>query len=298
MRTEPCLEADYMQSDDYEQADSVELYEDNAFHYSRLAEWYITACMTYLLIEAFFHKFIEHALKSQTYWFLNLTPWKTLPSVLWFFSFGLLFGIFIFLSKKEGLVPIRGKALFFSLWLVILFATFHGKIAGYPTWLATFRQTILPSVIVFWVAPLAQSIRYKVILSRFITISLPLAVINLFYGINFFAGGAIISKDSLFTASWIGTYILILAYLAAFARIIAGQKKRLDCYGNTFLWYPGSSPETCNSYIRFCKLSVIISCLQGATVRGRYSYWEDFYLDHYYPDRWNDRWFNNFRFWK
>ena len=76
----------------------------------------------------------------------------------------------------------------------------------------------------FWVVVLAQSIRYEVILSRFITLSLPFAVINVFYGVNFFAGGAIISKDSLFAADWKGTYILILAYLAVFARTIAGRK--------------------------------------------------------------------------
>ena len=215
---------DYMQNDDYGQADSIEHYGNNAFHYSGLAEWYITACMGYLLVEAFFYKFIEQAIKSRAYWFMNLTPWNTWPSVMWFFTFGLLFGVFIFMSKKKGLVPIRGKALFFLLWIVILFGAFHGKVAGYPIWLGTFRQTILPSAIVFWVVILVQSIRYEIILSRFIIISLPFAVINVFYGINFFAGGAIISKDSLFGASWYGSYVLILAYLAVFARMIAGKK--------------------------------------------------------------------------
>ncbi|HDY75193.1 MAG TPA: hypothetical protein ENH49_01580 [Candidatus Marinimicrobia bacterium] len=213
-----------MQNDDYGQAGPVEYYGNNALQYSGLAEWYITACMGYLLVEAYFYNFMDHTLKARAYWFLSLTPWNTWPSAMWFFSFGLLFGIFICLSKKDGLVPIRGKALFILLWLVILFGAVHGKIAGYKPWLGTFRQTILPSAIVFWVVVLAQSIRYEVILSRFIVISLPLAVLNVFYAVNFFAGGAIISKDSLFGASWYGTFILILAYLAAFARTIAGQK--------------------------------------------------------------------------
>lgn len=224
MRIYPYLEADYMQNDDYSQTGSIESCGNSYFQPSGLAEWYITACMGCLLVEAYFYNFMDYTLKSRAYWFLSLTPWNTWPSAMWFFSVGLLFGIFISMSKKEGLVPIRGKALFLLLWLVILFGAFHGKITGYPIWLATFRQTILPSVIVFWVVVLAQSIRYEVILSRFIVISLPFAVLNIFYGINFFAGGAIISKDSLFGASWYGTFILILAYLAAFARTIAGQK--------------------------------------------------------------------------
>ena len=124
-----------MQNDDYGQAGPVEYYGDNALRHSGLAEWYITACMGYLLVEGFFYAFIEQALKARTYWFLSLTPWNTWPSVMWFFSFGLLFGIFIYLSKKGGLVPIRGKALFFLLWLVMLFGAIHGKIAGYATWL-------------------------------------------------------------------------------------------------------------------------------------------------------------------
>lgn len=215
----------YIQDCFYEPAEQADS-DRSMVRHSGLAEWYLTACMAYLLVEAFFYSYIEQLLKARTYWFLSLTPYNTWPSVMWFFTVGLMFGIFIYMSKKEH-VPVRGKILFTLLWLVFLFGAVHGKIAGYPTWLATFRQTILPSAIMFWVVVLAQSVRYDVILSRFLKTSLPFAVINIFYGVNFFAGGAVISKDALFGAHWIGTYVLILAYLAAFARSIAGQRKAL-----------------------------------------------------------------------
>lgn len=218
------LEVDNMRDDNYIQTEYVGSGENGGFRPSKLAEWYITACLGYLLVEAFFYNFIERALETRAYWFLNLTPWNTWPSVLWFFTFGLIFGVFICVSKKQGLVPIRGKIIFILLWLIFLFGALHGKVAGHRIWLGTFRQTIFLSLIAFWVVVLAQSVRYEVILSRFIKLSLPFAAINVFYAFNFFAGGAIFKTDSLFGASWKGTYVLILPYLAAFARSIAGEK--------------------------------------------------------------------------
>ncbi len=193
--------------------------------YSRLGEWYLTACFIFLLIEGIFYRYISELTSARAYWFTRLTPYNLYPSVLYFYGIGFLIGLLIILAGRRWWhVPIKGLGAYLVLWFVYVSWGLYGGLRHNPWWHQDIRSTILPSIVIPWVVVLAQNIRYDVVLSRIIKIAIPFAIWNFISGILFFAGGAYIKGRSIFTITWVGEYILLLAYVLAFARSIGEGK--------------------------------------------------------------------------
>lgn len=207
-------------SDFEPQADNIEYR-----WYSRLGEWYLTACFTYLLIEGVFDRHIESLIAARKYWFFRLTPYNLWPSVLYFYGIGFFVGlIIIFIGRRWWHVPIKGIKAYLALWFVYLGWGLYGALRHTMWWHQDVRGTILPSIVVPWVVIIAQNIRYDVVLSRIIKISIPFAILNVISGILFFARGALTPETSILVAIWKGEALLLLAYVLVFARSIGGGK--------------------------------------------------------------------------
>jgi hypothetical protein len=190
--------------------------------YTRLGEWYLVLCYVYLLIEGIFNVPIAEALQARSFFLTQLTPWNLWPSVIYFCTIGFLIGLIIYLNKKTWHVPIKGKLSFAVLWVVLLGSGFYGFYRHNFFWHEDIRQTIFPSIVVFWAVVLAQNIRYDVVLTRIVRVAVIFAIYNLVAGILFFAIGGGYEERS-FT-SWRGDYILIFAYMAALSRsLITGK---------------------------------------------------------------------------
>jgi len=189
--------------------------------FSRAGEWYLVACFAFVMIEGVFYAFVDYVITNRTIFLARLTPYNLWPSVEFFYGLGLVIGLGIILTGRRWWhVPSQGRLAYLGVWFVFLGWGIWGAIRHNVAWFQDIRGFILPAVVVPWVTVLAQNVRYDVVFSRLLKVAVPLAVVNFILGVLFFARGANPDPNNVIQPSWRGEYVLILAYLIAFARSV------------------------------------------------------------------------------
>lgn len=200
----------------------------SAVGYSRVAEWYLTGCFAFLLIDAVFQGFIASYAGSDRYLIYRVTGYAIMPTEVYFLSIGMLIGLAIFLAGRGGLgrAPTLGLWGFVAYWGIHLIGAVIGWRRGNPFWYVDFRMLALTSIVAPWVAVLGQSVRLDVVCIRVIRIALPLAIINAARGYQFIVAGAHwtsrLREDRLALGLQItGDHALTLVYCLALSRCLA-----------------------------------------------------------------------------
>lgn len=202
--------------------------EQHATYFSGAAEWYLTACLCFLLLQGVFLTFIGDITSSEGYIIRRVTGYAIAPSELYFLTIGAVVGLVIYLVGRGRLRGhILGSLGFMGYWLVHLLAVVNGVLHGTPFWHVDFRWMLLPTIVVPWVAILASNVRYDVVLSRYIKLAVPLAVINASRGLSFIDEGAKIvgSKEEAWNIgiNYQADLVLLLAYVLALSRLFTGR---------------------------------------------------------------------------
>ena len=194
--------------------------------YNSFCEWYMVFCFTFLLMEAFFNSDLGKMLEDRNYWFTRLTPWNLLPSVMYFYTFGLVIGGGILAAGRDNeRIPSKGVLAFTLVCILILVSAAYGAYMKNYDWHRDMRRIILPAIVVPWTVVLAHNIRFNIVMGRFIKIALFFAIANLIRGILFFKGGGrTYAEVELSSGSWQADFGLILPYAFAFSRSITSVK--------------------------------------------------------------------------
>jgi O-antigen ligase len=194
--------------------------------FSKAAEWYLTFCLTSLLLEGFFYLWLNAGLSEKSIWIARITPYSLWPSVLWFYSVGFCITLgLVFLGRQPWHPHYYGKLAFVGLWMVYVPWSVYGMLQRNIAWLGDLRGLILPSMVVPGMVVLAQYVRLDKIATRMIKISIPFAIVNVIRGAMFFGSHGELDEGGLMEPSWRSEYIMLAMYCLAFARSVTSGKK-------------------------------------------------------------------------
>jgi len=194
---------------------------------NKVGEWYLTICLFFILVEGIFNEWLNTAISTRSMIIFQLTPWNLWPTEFYFMTIGLLIGAwFFFAGRRPWHAPTQGILIYLAMWFVYFGWGLYGAAVRHVGWLSDVRSYILPSLVAPWVATLAKDSRLDVVAGRYVKMAIPAAIFNTIISMLFFAGGATVDTErGEISSTWQAEYVLIFAYVLAFARSICSGKR-------------------------------------------------------------------------